>query len=346
MKHYLLLAFIGLVLASCATPSNSNYSAKTVTATFETPIMQSEGDSADDPAIYIGADGNGFIAGTDKKAGLYIYNLDGTQRDFMPIGMINNVDLRDGFTYQGKDYVLLVASDDETNAIVTLLYNPDTDLFVTPDNARLSTGTVSPYGICLGLMQDGSFHAGVTTKDGRFIQYDVSANQSMRIEKLREISVGGQTEGCEFDERRSVVYLNVESGPLMHFSSSPDDIKLPVEIARVGQFGLKSDLEGVTSYRIGQNSGYIIVSSQGNNSFGVFSLPSYSFVGLFSVVNGVVDGVSSTDGIAVTSKPTNRFPKGFLVVQDDMDNTSFSQRRKKQNFKVIDWRDIERQLIR
>ncbi len=345
MRYLLLFLFIGLGLTACGNRSNTNYALKTVTATFETPVMQSEGDSADDPAIYIGANGIGFIAGTDKQAGLYIYNLDGTLRDFMPIGMINNVDLRSGFSYQGQDHVLLVASDDETNAIVTLLYNPATDQFITPNNARLATGSVSPYGICVGRMEDGSFHAGVTTKDGRFVQYIVSADESMHLAKLRAVTVGGQTEGCDFDERRGVVYLNVEEGALMYFSSKPSDIMSPTEIAKVDQFGIKADLEGVTTYRVGQNEGYIIVSSQGNNSFGVFALPSYSFVGRFQVVDDIVDGVSSTDGIAVTSRSTPKFPKGFLVVQDDMDNISTSELRRKQNFKVIDWRDIEHQLV-
>ena len=344
MRCILLVLFIGLGLTACANTSNSNHSLKTVTATFETPVMQSEGDSADDPAIYIGSNGGGFIAGTDKQAGLYIYNLDGTLRDFMSVGLVNNVDLRSGFSYRGQDHVLLVASDDETSAIVTILYNPATDQFITPNNARLATGTVSPYGICLGKMEDGSFHAGVTTKDGRFVQYEVSSAGSMHLTKLREIAVGGQAEGCDFDERRSVVYLNVEEGALMYFSSKPNDVTSPTEIANVGQFGVKADLEGVTTYRVGQNEGYIIISSQGNNSFGVFALPSYAFVGRFIIVDDIVDGVSSTDGIAVTSKPTPKFPKGFLVVQDDMDNTSTSKLRKKQNFKVIDWRDIEHQL--
>ncbi|MBX2847611.1 MAG: phytase [Acidiferrobacterales bacterium] len=344
MRYLLLFLSIGLGLTACANTSDINYPVKTVTAMFETPVMQSEGDSADDPAIYISPNGGGFIAGTDKQAGLYIYNLDGTLRAFMPVGMVNNVDLRSDFVYQGQDHVLLVASDDETNAIVTLLYNPATDRFITPNNARLATGSVSPYGICLGQMEDGSFHAGVTTKDGRFVQYAVSADESMHLAKLREVAVGGQTEGCDFDDRRSVVYVGVEESALIHFPSNPSDKTLPITVANVGQFGLKADLEGVTTYPVGQNEGYIIVSSQGNNSFGVFALPSYSFVGRFHIVSDIVDGVSSTDGIAVTSKSTPKFPKGFLVVQDDIDNTSPSEVRKKQNFKVIDWRDIELQL--
>jgi len=110
MKKTLSLFASSLILAACVTSSEIDFPASAVMAAFETPVMASSGDSADDPAIYINANGGGFIAGTDKQAGLYIYNLDGTQRDFMSVGMINNVDLREGFKYQGQEYVLLVAS--------------------------------------------------------------------------------------------------------------------------------------------------------------------------------------------------------------------------------------------
>ena len=347
MKNSIYLCASSLILAACVTSSEVDFPAFAVTAAFETPVMASAGDSADDPAIYINTNGGGFIAGTDKQAGLYIYNLDGYQREFMPVGMINNVDLREGFKYQGREYVLLVASDDETNAIVTMLYDPKADDFLTPQNARIATGIVSPYGICLGKMTDGSFHAGVTTKDGRFVQYEMLYSSGMQATKLREISVAKQTEGCAFDDRSGKVYVAVEEGDLSHYNSAPDADGAATEIASIRNYGLKADLEGVTVYEDGADGGYVIVSSQGNNSYGVFKLPDLSFAGRFSIIDAEFDGVTSTDGIAVTSMPTDRFPRGFLVVQDDMDDTSpRNDELKKQNFKIIDWRVIEGQLAK
>ncbi|WP_371397526.1 phytase [Fretibacter rubidus] len=349
MKYLLSLSVAAFTLTACATTgSDIDYPAFAVTAAFETPIMASEGDSADDPAIYIAANGTGFIAGTDKQSGLYIYNLDGTQRDYMPIGMINNIDLRDGFSLDGQNYVLMVASDDETNAIVSLLYNATTDQFVTPNGHRLSTGEISPYGICLGRGDDDSFHIGVTTKAGLYAQYEMTEEDgALAINPSRDFSTVKQTEGCVFDDRTGSLYLAVEEGALSHYPMSPRADPVRTEIARINQFGLKADLEGVTLYEDGDIGGYVIVSSQGNNSYGVFSLPDYDFAGRFEIKDGSVDGVSSTDGIAVTSHATPRFPDGFLVVQDDMDDTSpQSDDFKKQNFKVIDWRDIKTQLTR
>lgn len=316
----------------------------TVSAAFETPVMASVGDSADDPAIYIGANGQGFIAGTDKQAGLYIYNLDGTQRAFIDLGMINNVDLREGFTYGGQDHVLLVASDDETNTLVTLLYNPATDKFIEPKGARISTAPLSPYGICLGRSASGEFHAGLTTKAGDYEQHVISATGgTMSATRVRAFSTGGQTEGCAFYDRTEKLYVAEEAGGFYQYPAFGEDSAQTVIAAR-RSFGMRPDLEGVTVYERGADGGYAIVSSQGNNSYGVFHLPSLAFAGRFTIGDGVVDGVSTTDGIAVTATPTARFPKGFLVVQDDMDDTSPSEPKKKQNFKIIDWRDIEANL--
>ena len=115
MRISLTALLIAAGLAACVTaptvsPTEEQFPAKTVIAAFETPVMASEGDSADDPAIWIGQEGQGFIAGTDKQSGLYVYNLDGTERDYFPVGTVNNVDLRDGFSFQGRDHVLLTQS--------------------------------------------------------------------------------------------------------------------------------------------------------------------------------------------------------------------------------------------
>jgi len=347
MKNLLIISLCVAALAACETvpsilPVMPDAKAFTVKADFETPVMASVGDSADDPAIYIGTNGRGFIAATDKQAGLYIYNLDGSQREFMPIGMLNNVDLREGFSYRGQDHVLLAASNDEINTITMLLYNPATDTFTKPEGHEISTGSLSPYGICLGKPDGNSFHAGLTTKAGIYEQHIVEAiNGTMSARKVRTFSTGTKTEGCAFDDRTNKLYIAEEEGGLYSYAALPSGGDAQTVLARPFDYGMKPDLEGVTVYEDDADGGYVLVSSQGNNSYAVFSLPSGEYAGRFMIGEGVVDGTSTTDGIAVTSKATAKYPRGFLVVQDDMDNTSPSEPKKKQNLKVVDWRDIE-----
>jgi len=352
MKTYFLASAFALTLAACATQpaalnAEADYPAFTVKAAFETPVMASEGDSTDDPAIYVNPNGGGFIAATDKQSGLYIYNLDGTERDYMKMGTVNNVDLREGFMYKGRPHVLMVLSNDEINAVETRLYDPIKDTFVMPENARLSTGSLSPYGICLGRSVNDTYHVGITTKAGIYEQHIISeVGGKMSIRKVRDFSTGTKTEGCAFDDRSRDVYIAEEEGGLYRYPASPSGKDAQTVLAKVGEYGLAADFEGVTIYESGVDAGYVIVSAQGNNSYGLFELPSMEYAGRFTIGDGVVDGTSTTDGIAATSTSTANFPKGFLVVQDDIDDTSLSEGRKKQNVKIVDWRDIEAGLAK
>src|SRR5688572_12833120 len=72
---------------------------KPVPATAETPPVGADSkDAADDPEIWVDPKNpaRGVIIGTDKKAGLYVYDLSGKQLQYLPGGMPNNVDLRGG----------------------------------------------------------------------------------------------------------------------------------------------------------------------------------------------------------------------------------------------------------
>eukprot|EP01041_Mallomonas_annulata_P024785 gene24786-45656_t len=91
-----------ILLAGCATPNPEALSDSAgmtvgvgtpVIAAAETPAVGTAVlDAADDPAIW--ADPRdptrGVIIGTDKKAGLYVYDLNGRQRSFIAAGRVNN----------------------------------------------------------------------------------------------------------------------------------------------------------------------------------------------------------------------------------------------------------------
>ncbi|RPG25753.1 MAG: phytase, partial [Gammaproteobacteria bacterium TMED92] len=58
-----------------------------------------------------------------------------------------------------------------------------------------------------------------------------------------------------------------------------------------------------------------------------------------------IDGTQDTDGIAVSNAATSAHPRGLLVVQDGF-NVDLDQRALNQNFKILDWRDVENQFAR
>src|SRR5210317_39521 len=88
------LMCLGLFL--CLWLSLPLVAAAQVTATLETEPVPSGGDAADDPAIWIHPTDPGLstIIGTDKRGGLAVYALDGTELQYIPAGRLNNVDLR------------------------------------------------------------------------------------------------------------------------------------------------------------------------------------------------------------------------------------------------------------
>ena len=73
--------------------------------TVETEPVISPEDAADDPAIWINnADPKkSLIFGTDKKSGIYVYDLKGNQLSYSNLGKINNIDLR---SVKGKLHIV------------------------------------------------------------------------------------------------------------------------------------------------------------------------------------------------------------------------------------------------
>ena len=89
--------------------------------------QNSPGDAADDPAIW--ADpanpANSLIIGTDKKAGLNLYDMQGRVIQHLPDGKMNNVDLREGFMLGGQPIVLVTASDRTSKAVAIYRLDPE-----------------------------------------------------------------------------------------------------------------------------------------------------------------------------------------------------------------------------
>ena len=87
---------------------------------------------------------------------------------------------------------------------------------------------------------------------------------------------------------------------------------------RVTQFAgetpsLVPDVEGLTIYYGEDGNGYLVASSQGNNTFAIYDRAgSNSYLGSFAVEN-----VEESDGVDVTNVPLGEdYPAGLLVVQD------------------------------
>jgi len=159
---------------------------------------------------------------------------------------------------------------------------------------------------------------------------------------VREFSVPSQPEGCVADEERGELWLGEEDAALWLIGAEPDAGTEPEVVERIEDNpALADDIEGVALYDLGDGRGYVVASSQGNNSFAVYRREGdREYLGSFVIVADPVlgiDGVSETDGIEVTSRSLGPgFEHGALVAQDGANVMPAEN----QNYKYVPWKSI------
>lgn len=319
-----------------------------VNPTIETEPVASGIDAADDPAIWVHpTDPNlSTIIGTNKTVagGMVVYDLDGTKIQEVPMGRINNADLRYSFPLDGALVDIVVGSNRTDNSIEVYTINPDTRTLEDAAARVLESNLTEVYGICLYRSAlSGKFYAIVNSaKDGGVEQWELFDNGAGQIdgEVVRTFSVGNQTEGCVADDERGVLYIGEEASGFWKYGAEPNDDSAPILIDTTGEGGnLTADVEGIALYNQSDGTGYIIVSSQGNSTFVVYAREGdNAYLGTFQITpSETVDGVSGTDGIDVISTPLgDAFPHGVFVAQDDRNISPVDN----QNFKLVDWQAI------
>lgn len=303
-------------------------------------------DAADDPAIWVDpADSSrAVIFGTDKKAGLYAYDLSGAVLQSVPGGQPNNVDLRPGFVVDGREQVLLAASDRSPARFGMSLYIMDPATLQTRFWGVIPVDLAEPYGLCLGKRGE-AFIASINGTDGQVRQFriGVAADGSPSAVEEKRFALSSQTEGCVIDDETGALYIGEEAKGVWRFSTDPADTSR-TQLATAPSEALVPDVEGVTLMQEGSKK-WLIVSSQGDSAFAVWRVdgpPAYR--GRFSVAaaNGV-DAVTGTDGVAAHHGPIGAFPEGLVVMQDDVDEVP-GEVGERQNFKLVDWRAVKTAL--
>ncbi|PHZ86534.1 phytase [Paremcibacter congregatus] len=325
-------------------------SIKTVTPTVETTPVTVGGDAADDPAIWVHPTdpGQSLVIGTDKKSGLYVYDLAGKVKQFLPDGKVNNVDVRYGFSLNGEK-VDIVSASNRTEKSISLYKADATGHLSNISDGIQGRGMEDPYGYCMyHSRKTGKYYAILNGDEGQVKQFELRPTKQGRISLslVREFTVGSQTEGCVADDDTGALYIGEEDVALWKYGAEPEDgTTRQAVIHATDHKNLEVDIEGVSLYYGQDGAGYIIASSQGNNSYAVFDRTGdNAYLGSFAVVaNGPlgIDGSSETDGLDVISTPLgSTFPYGVFIAQDGR-NISPAEN---QNFKLVPWERIATQL--
>ena len=321
-----------------------------VQATMETTPVANDGDAADDPAIWVHPTdpAQSTIIGTNKKRGLLVYDLSGKVLQELPDGKMNNVDLRQGFKLNGKSVALVAASDRTHKSIALYTVDPATRTLTSVADGHIPTGLSDPYGLCMYRDRKGETFVFIGDPDGLVRQWKLTATAAGKVRALpvRDLKFDTQTEGCVADDETGALYVAEEDVALWKLGADAKAGSAKTAIARVADNpALKDDLEGVAIYAQPKGKGYLVVSSQGNNTYAVFRREGdNAYVGSFAVnANGErgIDGISETDGLEVTSASLGAGLEGGAFVAQDGRNVSPPEN---QNFKLVPWSAIAEKL--
>jgi 3-phytase len=291
-----------------------------------------------------------------------------------PVSRFNNIDVQYGFlmadgsrrdlavaTDRGRD-VLRIWSIDAGAAGGPLSYIGAADpsrLFPTrptsADNPLSAQNT--GYGLALyrDVRADKLYALATQRSQARIAQYELVAQNdgtvgyqfvrdwsfpSMTVGTTTVSLTGRQFEGMVVDQQTGMLYAGQEDVGIWRVDlatgfAEPD----PFVLSRTYAPGspLLADIEGVTIYYGSNGAGYLLASSQGNNSFAVFERSgANAYLGSFSVNSGNgIDSVQESDGADVTNLALPGYPQGLFVTQDGANAPSGDT-----NFKYVSWAEI------
>ena len=351
---------------------------------LETPYtVDQEGNSeaaltgdSDDPAIWINPKNpeQSLVIITLKDGGLATLDLDGEIVEEIlpaPFGEIryNNVDLIYDFEIGEETVDLAVASDRENDTLAIWKIDPETLQLVdvTSDNILetifgVDDGEQTAYGLATYKSPiSGISYAFVTQADSnQFAQLELIDNGSGEVDanvvRTFELPVptgepeDSQSEAIVVDQELGFVYLAMEEEVgILKFQAEPDAGDNFEVVYSVEDDVLVPDLEGLILYYGDNGNGYLIASSQGDSTYGLFERSGDNeFLGQFIIAgNGDIDQVNETDGFDLTNVALGEaFPNGLFVVHDGANDPQSVVQDEEElennstNFKFVPWESV------
>ena len=324
-----------------------------VKPTEETPQVITYGDAADDPAIWVNPfnSSNSLIFGTDKKSGIYTYDLSGKKISYSPIGKINNIDLRSIEFDKNNNFTFLFASNRSKHSLDLWIYeNLAIDLllknkkFMIPIKSNFTIkSNMIVYGVCAGYDDSFGVVAFITEDEGPHVEMYQYGEEGLKLIKRFKNQSSEQSEGCVYDDENRILFISEEGerGIIRAYEINDDlDFSNFTKIDDRNGY-IDEDPEGLTIYKTSKKEGYLIASSQGDHSFNLYNRQyPYDYIGSFKIGHTIdIDNVSDTDGIDVTNVHLNdKYKKGLFVVQDGTNDGSKIVKR--QNFKYVSFEDV------
>ncbi len=319
--------FLASLLVAQDGPQNVSVEPRVSTGSVES--------DADDPAIWIHPTdpAKSIVIGTDKasgKSGLYVWDLNGKQIQYVALRNPNNVDVRQGVRFGGETIDIAVTNLRPVKELKVFKIDPATSKLVdiTTEGGIKTPELDTPYGLCLyKRASDGAVFVIMSSKTGdndNLYQYRLENDGKGKVKatfigKFGNNRIKSIVEGLVADDELGYVYACDEGKGIRKFYADRD-LGKDDQIAFFGRKdGISGDREGIAIYKCDNRTGYILVSSQGNSTVKVY--PREGDNGdptkhsLIMTIN--TKGSEDTDGLDVTSAAAGpKFPYGFLVTHD------------------------------
>ncbi|MDX2271334.1 MAG: phytase [Cyanobacteriota bacterium] len=350
-----------------------------IVAQAETPnIIDADGSGlgrvgdADDPAIYIhpGDPSLSFFLATFKEGGMAVYDLAGNELQFIDpdygapnSGRFNNVDLRYNFPLGGENVDIAVATERNNNTIriFRIDANARQIIDITADSVEpnlfpdflIDNEEGASYGLTMYKSPiSGKFFVFVNSNDrGDIAQLELFDNGDGTIgaTRVRTLNLPTQCEGMVTDDELGFLYVGEEDFGLWKFLAEPEAGTTGSLIDTAGGGNLEADVEGLSIYYTSAGRGYLLVSSQGDNTYAVYTREGgNSYLGSFEIeASEAIDSVEESDGSDVINVPLgSEFPFGAFVAHDGGNEPEFlvdddgELENANSNFKIVKWEDI------
>lgn len=309
----------------------------------------------DDPAIWFNEINpeQSLIIGTDKdkEGALFVFDLKGKIIDSLTVRGIqrpNNVDVGYGLKIGSEKVDFVVTGERMTSRL---------RFFSLPDMKEISEGGLEVYegeigenfrdlmGVAVYHDQENGQHYVIAGRkdgptDGTYLwQYLIhGSDEGLQLELVRKFgNYSGQKEieAIAVDHELGYIYYSDEGVGVRKYHADPS--KGNEELALFATEGFTLDHEGISIYKTGDNTGYILVSDQEANKFHVFSREGslenphlHNSIAVLSLSTISSDG-SESSNLAFGSI----FPKGFFVAMSD-DKT----------FQIYKWEDLEKEILK
>ena len=346
------LYFIMLLIAIPAgLPAQNSPQSISVTPRVQTGSVTKD---ADDPAIWIHPTdpAGSLVIGTDKargKPGLYVWDMNGKQVQYVPVERPNNVDVRYGILIGGERVDVAVTNSRPLKQLKVYKIDPRTRQLVditTPGGISLEELAI-PYGLALYKRpKDGALFAILSSKSGdtkNLYQYRLEDDGQGRVRgrfigKFGNNRIQSVVEGLVADDELGYLYACDETVGIRKFYADRD-LGKDDQITIFGKKdGISGDREGIAIYKCDNGKGYILVSSQGNSVVKVYRREGDNGDPTRHSLIMTIDTKRSkdTDGLDVTSSPAGpNFPYGFLVTHDSPNK----------RFNLYAWEDIAQNTL-